>query len=119
MADNITAPGAGSVLATDDVGGVHFPYAKAVMTSGGNLTATTQATGTNWTTLSAQACSQLTIGNNSGATIEFRQGGSGAGFPVFDKSSFTIFGIANANEISVRRVDTSNTQVTVAARWEA
>lgn len=28
MADNITAPGAGIVLATDDIGGVHYPFTK-------------------------------------------------------------------------------------------
>lgn len=28
MADNITAPGAGAVLATDEIGGVHWPFAR-------------------------------------------------------------------------------------------
>jgi hypothetical protein len=38
MADNITAPGAGSVLATDDVGGVQYPRSKVVFGSDGVAT---------------------------------------------------------------------------------
>ena len=34
MADNITAPATGAVLATDDVGGVHYPRTK--LSVGGN-----------------------------------------------------------------------------------
>lgn len=89
------------------------------MTSGGNTSAQTAATGTNYTLFASQACKQLTIVNNTGTALEFRQDAAGVAVPVFDQSSFTIFGITNANQIGIRRVDTSNTQVTAQARWEA
>src|SRR5687768_8258533 len=98
MVDNVPiTPGSGRSIATDDIGSVHFqrvkpthgadgtatdssdtaPFPiKAITASGGNGTASTQATGTNWTTLTAQACTSLCIGNNSGTIIEFRQGGA-------------------------------------------
>lgn len=90
-----------------------------VMAAGGFLTAQTAATGSNWTTFADVECRQLTIANNSGTAIELRQDGAGATFPVPDKTLFTLYGLQNANQIGVRRVDTSNSQVTVAARWEA
>lgn len=90
-----------------------------MMESGGNGTAQTAATGTNYTVLTAQACQQVTIMNNTGTSIGVRQDGAGAEVPVFDQSYFTFYGLRNASELAVRRVDTSNTQVTVAYRWEA
>lgn len=89
------------------------------MSSGGNLSATTAATGTNWTAFGSQALRQLTISNQTGATLEFRQGGAGVGFQVPTANFYTFFGLTNANQIEVRRVDTTNTQVTVTARWES
>ena len=89
------------------------------MTTGGNISATTAATGTNWTAFGSQALKQLTISNQTGTTIEFRQGGSGVGFQVPSGGFYTFFGITNANQIDIRRVDTSNVQVTVTARWES
>jgi hypothetical protein len=59
----------------------------------------------------------MVISNNTGTTIEFRQGGAGVGFPIPTGQMFTISGISDTSQISVRRVDTTNTQVTVAARW--
>lgn len=89
------------------------------MTSGGNISATTNATGTNWTAYGSQACKQLTLSNQSGTTIEVRQGGAGVGLQIPTGAFYTFFGITNANQLEVRRVDTSNTQVTITARWEA
>lgn len=89
------------------------------MTAGGNLSVQTAATGTNWTAFASQALKQLTVSNQTGTNLEFRQGGAGVGFIVPNISIFTFFGITNANQIEVRRVDTSNTQVTVTARWES
>lgn len=89
------------------------------MSSGGNLSVQTAATGANWTVIGAQACKQLTLVNNTGTKIEFRQGGAGVGVVVFDQSGFTIYGITNANQIEIRRVDQANTQVTVQGRWES
>jgi hypothetical protein len=92
---------------------------KPGMTSAGHLSATTAATGANWTAFASQACKQLTVSNRTGTDLEFRQGGAGVAFPVFAGSYYTFFGLTNANQLDVRRVDTSNTQVTVTARWEA
>jgi hypothetical protein len=89
------------------------------MTSGGHLSAQTANPGTNWTTLSLAPCKQLTVSNQTGTTLEFRQGGAGAGFQVPTGAFYTFFGITNANQLEVRRVDQANTQVTVTARWES
>jgi hypothetical protein len=88
------------------------------MAGGGNGTTQTAATGANYTALGAQRCSQLTIMNNTGTAIGVRQDGAGAEVPVFDKSYFTFYGLGDASQLSIRRVDQSNTQVTVAYRWE-
>jgi hypothetical protein len=89
------------------------------MTTGGNLSVTTAATGTDWTAYASQALKQLTISNQTEVTIEFRQGGAGVGFQVPTGAFYTFFGITNADQIEARRVDTSDTQVTVTARWES
>ena len=57
--------------------------------------------------------------NNSGTTIGVQRGGSGVGVPVFPGTYFTFFGLTNANQIGVRRVDQSTTSVTVHATWES
>ncbi len=89
------------------------------MASGGNLSVTTAVVGTNWTAFGSQVCKQLTISNQSGTTIEVRQGAAGVGFQIPTGTFYTFFGITNANQLDVRRVDTSNTQITITARWEA
>lgn len=89
------------------------------MASGGNMSVQTAATGSTYTAFASQACKQLTIVNDSGTTVLFQQGGTGVGVPVLDGTAFTIFGITNANQIGLKRKDDSNTQVTLAARWEA
>lgn len=88
------------------------------MTSGGNLSVQTAATGTNWTAFASQALKQLTISNQTGVTIEFRQSGAGVGFQIPTGTFYTFFGITNANQLEARRVDTLNAQVTITARWE-
>lgn len=88
------------------------------MTTGGNVSAQTNATGTSYTAFGSQALKQLTVSNQTGVTLEFQQGASGVGFQVPTGAFYTFFGITNANQIGVRRVDQSSTQVTVTARWE-
>lgn len=89
------------------------------MASGGNFSLQTNATGTTFTAFSNQACKQLTISNQSGTTIEVRQDGAGVAFQIPTGAFYTFFGITNANQLDVRRTDTSNTQVTITARWES
>lgn len=38
MADNVTTPGVGTVLATDEIGGVHFPRSKVAWGADGSAT---------------------------------------------------------------------------------
>lgn len=89
------------------------------MASGGNISAQTANPGTTYTAFGSQACKQLTIVNDTGTTILVQQGAAGVGVPIFDQSAFTFFGLTNANALGVKRKDDGNTQVTVAARWEA
>lgn len=84
----------------------------------GNISVQTAAVGTNWTAFTAVDCERLVVVNNTGTNLEVRQDGAGVGLPVPSGSGFTFEGITNANELEVRRIDVSNTQVTVYARWE-
>lgn len=88
------------------------------MINGGNISVQTNATGATYNAYATQLCSQLTIVNDTGTALEVRQGGAGVAIPIASGGSFTFFGIINASQLGVRRVDTSNTQVTVKARWE-
>lgn len=94
-------------------------YVKPAMRTGGNTSTNTNATGGNWAAFGDIPCTQLTFINDTLVDIEFRQDAAGVALPVFDGSVFTIYGITNANQITVRRKDQSNTQVLVKARWEA
>lgn len=103
------------------VGNASISYVNSrtpVLTTGGHLTATTDSSGTAFVKFSAQPCVQLTIANNTGTTIEVQQGGSGAALPIFPASYYTFFGLTDASNLGVRRVDQSTTSVTVIARWE-
>ena len=79
------------------------------------LTLTTAATGTNWTAFGSQTCDALDLTNSTSVAVEYRRGGAGNAMRVLSGASRLIVGISNANQIEVRRVDTSNTQVTVQA----
>ena len=137
MADNVTLPGTGEVIATDDISGVQYqrvkldvggadatsavtkttpmPNSVPVANSVAVMTLTTAATGTNWTAFSSQACNALDIVNSSSVSIDYRRGGAGNAMTILSGSSRLIVGISNASDISVRRTDTSNTQVTIPA----
>lgn len=88
------------------------------VTDAGNLSATTAAVGTDWIAFASTACIRVHIINSSNTTIEVRQDGAGVGLVIPVNTEFTFSGISNANQLSIRRVDTSNTQVTITARWE-
>lgn len=79
------------------------------------LSDVTAAVGTNWTTFASTACSMIDIANVTGTDIEYRRDGAGSGMRIPDGGSRLVLGISNSNQISFRRVDTSNTQVTVTA----
>ena len=92
---------------------------RPVMHDGGNTSVQTSATGATYVAFASRNCRQLCIVNNSGADIEFRQGATGVAIAVLSGQSFPIFGLSNASQIDLRRVDQSNSQVTVTARWES
>ena len=73
----------------------------------------TNATGSSYTALSSAACDRITILNQSGADIEVRRGATGVAIPVFDGSGMPFAGLSNASALDVRRIDQSNTQVTI------
>jgi hypothetical protein len=138
MADNVGyTPGTGATIAADDLSGILYQRVKisegadgsATDVSAANpmpssvpgavsatiLSLTTAATGTNYTAFSSQTCQALDIVNTSSVAIEYRRGGAGNTMTILSGSSRLVVGISNANEISVRRVDTSNTQITIPA----
>jgi len=138
MADNVGyTPGTGATIAADDLSGILYQRVKisegadgsATDVSAANpmpssvpgavsatiLSLTTAATGTNYTAFSSQTCQSLDIVNTSSVAIEYRRGGAGNTMTILSGSSRLVVGITNANEVSVRRVDTSNTQITIPA----
>jgi hypothetical protein len=93
------------------------PTVKSIMTSAGHIAVQSQASGATYTTLAHNVCSQATISNQSGTTIEVRHNGAGDGFNVPTGAVVLLEGIESTNQISFRRADVSNTQVTVHFRW--
>jgi hypothetical protein len=90
-----------------------------LMLGGGNTSVQTAATGTNYATFPDLPAHQVTVVNDTGTDIEVRQDGTGVALPIASGAApFTFYGLSNANQLGVRRKDTSNTQVTVKARWE-
>jgi hypothetical protein len=105
------------IATTQDADGVHtLRLGTPVLSAGGNLAV--QTLGTDFAPFDDMPCSQLTIVNESGFDVTWRQDGAGAAIPLRDGASFTVFGLTNANQISVRRVDQDPAQVPVMARWE-
>lgn len=94
-----------------------------VATKSGFLNLTTSAAGTKYVTFANTDATTLIISNQTDTTIEVRQDvaeedEAEATFLIPTAQIVTLSGIINANQISLRRSDTSDTQVTVGARWE-
>ena len=87
-----------------------------VMTDGGNVSAT--ANGAVFVAFPAAPCAQLTVVAPKAVDVEVRQGGAGAALPIYAGTSFTFFGITDASQLGVRRVDQAATDAVVVARWE-
>jgi hypothetical protein len=105
----------GDSLQTDSAKRLKTRGAVAQATSATILSLQTSVTGANFVTFSAQACDSLDLINTTGTAIEYRRGGAGNTVVVPTNASRLIVGLANANEISLRRVDNSNTTVTLKA----
>ena len=76
----------------------------------------TSASGATYVALADQPCDAVEIVNaaTGAVDIEYRRGGAGSAMIIPLGTSRWVIGITNAAQIAVRRVDQSNTQVTVA-----
>jgi hypothetical protein len=79
------------------------------------MSLTTSTTGANYVTFGSQACTSLEVVNNTGTTIEVRRGGAGVAMQIPPSMARLFLAITNADQLGVRRTDTSNTQVTLQA----
>jgi len=80
------------------------------------LSLATANPGSGFAQFGSQACTSLDLVNNTGTTLEYRRGAGGTVYiPIPPGTSRLIQGITNANQIYVRRVDQSNTVVTMVA----
>jgi hypothetical protein len=78
----------------------------------------TSATGANFVALSQQVAGSVTIINNTGTTLEVSKDGGTTKIQLPTAASFCVNFITDANQVSVRRADTSNSQVTAYYEWE-
>lgn len=79
------------------------------------LNLTTSGTGTNFVAFADTPCNGLDVVNSSGTALEYKRDGAGLTMFLPDNSARLIPAITNANQISIRRVDVSNTTVTITA----
>lgn len=82
-----------------------------------NLHLTTSAMGATYVAFAdTPNINGVDVVNSSGTALEFIIDGAGVSAYLPDNSGTWIGGITNANQISIRRVDVSNTPVTITAR---
>lgn len=73
---------------------------------------TTSATGATFVALADLPCYGVEFRNDTGTTLEYKRNGTGTAFPIVTGTTKWIQGITNASQLTFRRTDTSNTQVT-------
>jgi hypothetical protein len=73
----------------------------------------TSATGSNYVTLAAAIAGSATFINNTGTTINVSKNGGTTFMQIPTGASFCVDFIQNTNQVSVKRADNSNTQVTI------
>lgn len=78
----------------------------------------TSATGANFVALSQQVAGSVTIINNTGTTLDISKDGGTTKIQLPTAASFCVNFITDANQVSIRRADVSNTQVTAYYEWE-
>ena len=79
------------------------------------LNLTTNNPGSTYVAFEDSPCNSLDIVNASGTALEYKRNGDGFSMQMPDQSARNVVGITNANQVSVRRVDVSNTTVTISA----
>lgn len=94
-------------------------YVKPTLASAGHVSTNTNASGSGWSAFASTPCVQLTISNDTGTDIEVRQDAGSNLLTIFNGTYYTLYGLSDTSQITVRRKDQSVTQVLVKARWEA
>jgi hypothetical protein len=89
--------------------------APALSNSGHTLVLTDTTDGANYVGFPDISCTTLILVNETGTSIDVRQGANK--IIIRDGKDFPFEGIYNANELEVRRTDRTNVQVTVHARY--
>ena len=80
---------------------------------------TTSTGGTGWETLAGISCDSVLVDNDTSYEIEIRKNtGNMVAKTIEPSSVFRVQAITNANEIDVRRVDQSTTQLSMVWEWE-
>lgn len=105
-------------LPTALVGGRLSVLAKPT-TATGRVTGlvSTSSTGTQYAALDSAACTQVEIFNDSLRDLEMLATGDTQSVPIPSGRSKLVQAITNADQVSIRRVDQSNTVISV--KWEA
>lgn len=71
--------------------------------------------GTGWTVFSSSPCAFAKVHNPNSVDVEIRLDATGDTLTVPAFGAKTLYGVRNLSSIGVRRVDQSNTQVSVEA----
>jgi hypothetical protein len=79
------------------------------------LSVTTSGTGTAYVAFAYSPCTSMDIVNPASVDVEYLRNSTGTAMVIPAGGARLVLGLRNANEVSVRRVDTSATQVTVKA----
>ena len=97
-----------------------FPNTRiAPVNSWGTLKVTTAATGTNYAAMPDKAARVVTLCNASGTAIHIRKaGGTEDPYVLADGGAEVFPVLGNAKEIEIKRVDDSDTQVTLTAHYD-
>lgn len=95
-----------SITAASDANLARETYSSVVA-----MSTPTLAAGATFNPFTGQACSQLDLIAPPTVDIEYRRGGAGVAIPIAAGTSRLIQGLANANQIAVRRLDQSATPV--------
>ena len=90
-----------------------LPTREAGPISAANGSVQTSAVGATFVALAAAVAREVEITNQTGTVIEVRRGGAGVAFQLPSGSIKTFAGVSNASDLSLRRTDTSNVQVTL------
>lgn len=91
---------------------------KQVLLDSGNIQLSTLAAGATFVSFPNVQCTQVTISNASGVTIDVRQGGAGDSMQIPNNTVVYLHGLTNANQLAVRRTDQAAAVVKITGRWE-